>query len=404
MIDEKSKIHFLNKILSSPGFSKTNRYKELLKYLVHAEIDGKPVKETSIAIDLFDKDDSFDPAEDTIVRVTVLNIRKKLAHYYFTDGATDTVRIEIPKGTYNIIFNQVKHPRKISWNKRRKYLFSFQVLLLVFFILGATYLYTENRSLKSQFYPVKKDNPIWNEFINSDVPASLVLGDYFFMYQIQDNRRIFVRDSRVNSMEDFDEEIRPLNKDWNPLEFSYLPPSMATSSIDLIRILNIRDQKTQIKVSSELEWNDFSQSNIIYAGHYKSFFIIKRLLPQFHFRVQIDTAYVLHRLNNAGDVVESYDISRVDMGAFMTDYSFIGKIKGPGNNAVLLIASGDEVGIAQSIKMLSSPGFQDDLETQFGEISHKDPFYFEMILKTEGFSHTGFTSEIVYYKNTSKSE
>jgi hypothetical protein len=113
---------------------------------------------------------------------------------------------------------------------------------------------------------------------------------------------------------------------------------------------------------------------------------------------------MLHRLDNAGDVVESYDISRVDMGAFMTDYSFIGKIKGPGNNAVLLIASGDEVGIAQSIKMLSSPGFQDDLETQFGEISHKNPFYFEMILKTEGFSHTGFTSEIVYYKDTSKPE
>ncbi len=404
MFDEKSKILFLNKILSSPGFCKTNRYKELLKYLVQAEIDGKSVKETSIAIDLFDKDDSFDPAEDTIVRVTVLNIRKKLAHYYFTDGATDTVRIEIPKGTYNIIFNQIKHPRKITWNKRRKYLFSFQVLLLVFFILGAVYLFTENRSLKSQFYPVKKDNPIWQEFINSEVPTSLVLGDFYFMYEMLDDRRIPVRDPRINSDEEFYEKIESLDKEWSPLEYTYLPPSTATQTIDIIRILNIRDQETQIKLSSELEWNDFNQANIIYTGHYKSLFLINRLLPRFHFQIQIDSAYMLHRLDNAGDVVESYDISRVDMGAFMTDYSFIGKIKGPGNNAVLLIASGDEVGIAQSIKMLSSPGFQDDLETQFGEISHKNPFYFEMILKTEGFSHTGFTSEIVYYKDTSKPE
>ena len=113
---------------------------------------------------------------------------------------------------------------------------------------------------------------------------------------------------------------------------------------------------------------------------------------------------MLHRLDNAGDVLESYEISRGEMGSFMTDYSFIGKIKGPGNNAVLLITSGDEVGLAQAIKMLTTPGFQDDLETQFGEISNKEPFYFEMILKTEGFSHTGFTSEIVYFKETSEPE
>ena len=87
-----------------------------------------------------------------------------------------------------------------------------------------------------------------------------------------------------------------------------------------------------------------------------------RLLPQFHFQVQIDSTYVLHRLDNAGDVLESYEISRGEMGSFMTDYSFIGKIKGPGNNAVLLITSGDEVGLAQAIKMLTTPGFQDDLE------------------------------------------
>ena len=404
MIDEKSKIHFLNKILSSPGFSKTRRYKDLLKYLVQAEIDGMSVKETSIAIDLFDKDDSFDPAEDTIVRVSVLNIRKKLAHYYFTDGSTDTVRIEIPKGTYNVVFSQVNHPQKITWNKKRKYLFSFQILLLFFFIIGAVWLFTENRKLKNQFHSVKSDNHIWSEFINSEVPVTFVLGDYFFMYEIIDNRRIFVRDPRINSIEEYDAKIGPSEKAWFPLEFSYMPTSMATSSMDILRILNTNDQDIQTKISSELEWNDFNQSNIIYSGHFKSFYIIRRLLPSFHFQVQIDTAYVLQRLDSVGDVLESYEITRADMGDFMTDYSFIGKIKGPGDNAVMLIASGDEVGLTQAMKLLSSPGFQDDIETQFGEISHKDPFYFEMILKTEGFSHTGFNSEIVYYKNTSKQE
>ncbi len=402
MIDTKSKNHFLNKILESPGFHKTNRYKDLLKYLVQAQIDGKSVKETSIAIDLFNKDDSFDPAEDTIVRVSVLNIRKKLAHYYFTDGVSDTVRLEIPKGTYDINFRQVKPSKKITWNKRRRYLFSLQILLSIFFILGAAYFYLENRSLKSQFYPVKKDNPIWYEFINTEVPSLLVLGDYFFMYEVQNDRRIFIRDSRVNNINEFDEKILLENTNLNPLEFTYLPPSAAFSAIDLTSVLNIRSENTQVKLASELEWDDFNQANIIYTGQYKSLFLFNKLLPQFHFQFQIDSTYLLHRTDNAGKVVESYEISRVHMGAFITDYSFLSKIKGPGNNTVLLIASGDEVGLSQSIDLLLSPDFQDDLETQFGEISNKSPFYFEMILKTEGFSHTGFNSEIVYFKNTSE--
>ena len=71
----------------------------------------------------------------------------ELAHYYFTDGANDTVRIEIPKGSYNVNFKQVKHPQKITWNKTRKFLFGVQVMLLIFFIVGAVWLFTENRNL-----------------------------------------------------------------------------------------------------------------------------------------------------------------------------------------------------------------------------------------------------------------
>ena len=75
-----------------------------------------------------------------------------------------------------------------------------------------------------------------------------------------------------------------------------------------------------------------------------------------------------------------------------------GKIKGPGNNTVLLIASGDEVGLAQAVKTVTSPDFLDDLKSQFSDISFENPFYFEMILKTEGFGRTGFTSDIIYFK------
>ena len=257
-----------------------------------------------------------------------------------------------------------------------------------------------NRLSIIKILPVNKNNPIWHEFIGTEVPTLLVLGDYFFMYEMRENRRIFIRDSRINSIEDYKSRIESSGKEWYPLEFTYIPQSLAISSLDIIPILKIGDQTIQATLSSILQWDDFDHWNIIYYGTFKSFYKIDRLLPRFNIQVQKDSVYLLQRTDTSGNVVESYELPHKDQGNFMTDYTFIGKIKGPGTNTVLLIASGDEVGLAKAVKKITSPDFQNELETLIQGLLFDHPFYFEMILKTEGFRRTGFSHEIVYFRNT----
>lgn len=53
-----------------------------------------------MGIDVFDRDETFDPTIDSIVRVEAGRLRSKLTEYYSNVGRDDTVKIELPKGGY----------------------------------------------------------------------------------------------------------------------------------------------------------------------------------------------------------------------------------------------------------------------------------------------------------------
>ena len=78
MITPATQKKYLEKILNSKEFSGSKIYKSYLTYLIDAANEGKELKETTIAIEVFGKDAGFNPAEDTIVRSHTYNLRKKL--------------------------------------------------------------------------------------------------------------------------------------------------------------------------------------------------------------------------------------------------------------------------------------------------------------------------------------
>ena len=94
----------LNRILASPCFVQSERQRRFLKFIVTETLAGHTdrIKGYTIAVEVFDRDVSFDPAIDAIVRVEAARLRAKLREYYEREGATDPVRFELPKGAYVI--------------------------------------------------------------------------------------------------------------------------------------------------------------------------------------------------------------------------------------------------------------------------------------------------------------
>jgi TolB-like protein len=94
----------VERMLASSVFARAERQKRLLRYLVDAALADKAdlLKGYTIGVEVFDRDSTFDPAIDAIVRVQAGQLRAKLREYYEVHGGNDSIRFELPKGTYAI--------------------------------------------------------------------------------------------------------------------------------------------------------------------------------------------------------------------------------------------------------------------------------------------------------------
>jgi adenylate cyclase len=104
----------LGRVLGSREIVNSERKKRFLKFIVQETLAGNAdkIKAYTIAIDVFNRDSSFDPVSDPVVRIEAGRLRRCLEHYYLTDGATDELRITIPKGSYvpQFIMSEVAAP------------------------------------------------------------------------------------------------------------------------------------------------------------------------------------------------------------------------------------------------------------------------------------------------------
>ena len=96
----------LERILSSRLFVASVQLCRFLRFVVDQEIKGQgdQMKEYLLGVEVFGRDQSFDPRIDTVVRTEARRLRHKLAAYYQGEGLTDRIEIDLPKGSYRPVF------------------------------------------------------------------------------------------------------------------------------------------------------------------------------------------------------------------------------------------------------------------------------------------------------------
>ena len=103
----------LDRILAARGFAGAGRISKLLRYAVEKTLAGETdqLKEYVVGIEVFDRDEKYDPRLDSIVRVEAGRLRSKLDEFYNTDGAASPIRISLPKGGYAAHFARSEGPQ-----------------------------------------------------------------------------------------------------------------------------------------------------------------------------------------------------------------------------------------------------------------------------------------------------
>ena len=102
----------LERLLLNPHFSNSKRFPSFLRYVVTQTIEGKSelLKERVLGFAVFNRKPDYDTTLDPIVRVTAVEIRKRIAQYYQEPGHEEELRISLPPGSYVPRFDNPKTP------------------------------------------------------------------------------------------------------------------------------------------------------------------------------------------------------------------------------------------------------------------------------------------------------
>jgi len=94
----------LERILASETFSRSQQLRRFLSFIVEQRLagQGRSLKESVLAHELYRKGTDFDGGADPVVRVDARRLRDKLREYY--EGRSDPVTITLPKGSYVPVF------------------------------------------------------------------------------------------------------------------------------------------------------------------------------------------------------------------------------------------------------------------------------------------------------------
>lgn len=98
----------VQRVLQSSTFRNAVTLQTLLQYLSSKTLGGEAdsLKEYTIGVEALGRKPDFDPKIDPIVRVQSHRLRLKLREYCDTEGASDPVLIQLPKGHYTTTFSK----------------------------------------------------------------------------------------------------------------------------------------------------------------------------------------------------------------------------------------------------------------------------------------------------------
>jgi hypothetical protein len=108
-VSEKNEyLNQIERILQSRALHGSESLRNLFRYLANHSLEhpGVAPKEYQIATEVFGRNEDFDPHVDSMVRVQAGRLRAKLAEYYSSEGASDPIVVEVPKGTYALSFSE----------------------------------------------------------------------------------------------------------------------------------------------------------------------------------------------------------------------------------------------------------------------------------------------------------
>jgi hypothetical protein len=273
------------RIVDSPHFSKSPRLSRLLLYLTEQTLldRGDLASEQMIAWRVFERDSSFNPAVDTIVRSHMVRLRQRLERYAEEEGATSLIRVSIPKGEYVVRFRELAPVRSEPRQDESAHITALpqsvsrfgRPLLVLTCLLGLlllasvlVLLSTWRRSPNTVSASAHTVHPLWSRLFQPHQPTTFVAADSGLVLL----HRMTASSTTLAEYlaRDFTGETRGLSAE-RTAEILDMADRRYTSFVDMnlfrgIEHLPAAAGGVELKYARDLHMDDLKRGNFIFSG------------------------------------------------------------------------------------------------------------------------------------------
>ena len=425
-VDERHSL--IERVASSPQLRRSARLRDFLLYVGGQSLkDGCPeIHEQEIGAKVFGRPSSYDRSQDNIVRVNATELRKRIELYFATEGAHETLIVEIPRGGYKPIFRRrspeaqsfpplpceplptgvsassdtLSEVRNLPRNRSTIFWASTSLALAIVCVVLFQQVHSMRKSL-STWEGKPAMAAFWGDFLRYHQQTDIVLPDDSFSL-IEDlvNHPISLGDylNRNYMRQIQSSDLSPDRKFDLDQVFSHnLVTFGGVRAAQLVLALIPVTSSTNLTLSRYYVADAIKRNNVILIGGRKANPWVHLFDDQTNFVTDFDNvhsqAYVANLHPKPGEQA-IYAVPH-DENA-LVGYSAIAYLPNPSRTGnVIILAGTDSDATSAAAEFLTSEDQLSKFRTTVG--LQRFP-YFEVLLKTSRLSGTSFSAELLAYR------
>jgi hypothetical protein len=395
-VDRETKLAEIDKIVSSSVLHGSESLCNLLRFLTKQSLDhpGSTVKEYHLATEVFGRAADFDPRLDSTVRVQTGRLRSKLAEYYASDGTEDRVMVEIPRGSYHVVFHYreldtepVIEPPAVPVQHRPARDWKTTALVSVIAVISALSLDFALRPIFQRSAAAESSDALqalWLRFFDGPEPPLVVYSNAAFVGRPETGLRYY------NPAHDANAVILD--------HYTGVGEVMAIHELD--NLFTSWNHVMRLKRGRLLTWDDAKASNMVFIGSPSENLSLREIpgTEEFAFKVATDgprkgDLSVVNTHRRAGEESVYFSSPAVPI---REDYGVVGLLPGlSATRHALILAGLTTLGTQAAVEFVCRPRRVEELLAALG-IQPRGPIpTFEALLRVKVSGGVPVQTEIV---------
>ncbi len=404
----------LKTVLNTPAFRRSERQSRFLRFVCKATLEGDGFKlnEVLIAHEVFGRGLDYSPGEDAVVRRQAHSLRQKLQEYYATDGAKDSIRIDLPVGRYVPVFIRTvatetgagpedSHPaveepavQRMPGALRLGLIIAAAVVLA--FIAGWSFA-SSRAADASKHGTAGAVAELWGHWLASPSGAVICFSNPLttvvkhFPMELPPNslpRRLAVTPEQ--------EAILRQALELSPGGYIYLSPALsqakmgeALGAVPLVNLFARSGIPVHATQSRFINWDDFRNQNLVLLGHDEANRWLDPILKQLPFRMgatEFDKPRRIVNQDRRPGEPGGYQIRFSATEPPSEDYALISMIEGIDHQHELLLLNGlNTEGTQSAVEFLTNSTTAKQLVNALHKAApdHRGAWRFQCVLHTE---------------------